>query len=184
MRDMDIRFFKDCFSRAELLALAELDGTFKPSNNPVIDFIERSRYCDQWYDESGSYDVWADADAKESGKKVDGKYIRLYPYMKMNSAMQEFYASMVEKFKIVECPYCLVSNESEMLAAFSLLGSGVHRLHEFPFIVGREPGFTFQSAGDRKISDYIYFERRQIYRYVKKEIPTAVGGKYTIQELR
>ena len=183
MNRQEIRFFKDCFPDAELLALAALDGTFKPSDSPVIDFAERNRNRDQWYDTSGSYDVWADSKAKESGRKEDGKYIRLYPYMKMNGSMEDFYASMVAKFKVVECPYCLVSNETEMKAAFSLIGSGVHRLHEFPFIVGREPGFTFQSKASDSIADYILFERRQIYRYVQKEIPASVG-EYTVQQLR
>lgn len=46
------------------------------------------------------------------------------------------------------CPYYLVTNEDEEARVRkALFGYKVERLHDYPFIIGREPGFTFQAKG-------------------------------------
>jgi hypothetical protein len=46
------------------------------------------------------------------------------------------------------CPYYIVNDEAELLRVRKALGGyDLERLHPFPFIVGREPGFTFQCKG-------------------------------------
>jgi len=182
----EIRFYKNFFTDAQVIELARLDDVFVGSGDVQVKFHPRNQHC-HWYDDSGSYQVYSGKEPSWHAK-TSVTNCRLHPHMDrgdMNAAQMELYLKMVNAAcKVVECPYVVIESEDQMAPAFSVLGRGVHRLHKFPFIVGREPGFTFQ-AKMKEMSDYIDFEYKRILRYVRKEIPqgTPVGG-YETQPLR
>jgi hypothetical protein len=75
------------------------------------------------------------------------------------------------KPKSVECPYWIVNSKEEKEIIQTLTGYHWPEIgHKFPYIIGREPMFSFQGSTTQEMNDYLDKDENIIYHYVLKTI--------------
>lgn len=77
------------------------------------------------------------------------------------------------EYKIIEVP-CYVITNGEDLKQFCNKYGRLSPLYLYPFIAGREPGFTFQSSVEEmRYEDSVFHNTKEIYHYVAKTLNPA-----------
>lgn len=185
-KEIEVSFCKGFFTDAQIIEIAKFDDVFKCGPSPVVDFHEKNHIANEWHPYSGLYFVRnKSSDPGYSTSRTNADCCKVYPFMRMSDAQRDLYEAIVLSIcKVVECPYVVIECKEDLAPAFATLGHGVTPIHDYPFIVGREPCFTFQGK-EKDMHDYIDFERKQLLRYVRLEIVRG-GAKdnIVIQQLR
>ena len=64
---------------------------------------------------------------------------------------------------IINCPYYLINNESDLQKAKELYK--FKQIYDIPFIIGNEKGFVFQVDINSKMKDFQDKETNELYKY-------------------
>lgn len=75
--------------------------------------------------------------------------------------------------KVIDCPYYIVRNQKEKIAALRALGfsSIVDVGFDYPYVIGRQRKDVFQSQSTTLIEKTIDEETGEEIRYIKKDLP-------------
>lgn len=76
--------------------------------------------------------------------------------------------------KDIICPYWIVKNDLEKNKVLKLVNqSSIQEIHKYPYVIGKEPGFVFQSAdADKEIKAYELPNGEERYVYEKQVLDT------------
>lgn len=166
---MDIRFYKNTLSDAQIVELLKLDDDFKlTKGNLIITFKERQKGFDRWYDDSGSFDVF-NSERDKDCRNTETNYKRLYPFAKFNKAQIALYEKFIhENYTVKICPYWTLKNDDDKQKAVELLGEFEELNFQYPFVVGKEGSLFFQGKlYDMK--DFVSHDNKTIYKYELQE---------------
>ena len=143
---VELAFYKNTLSEAQIVEILRLDDNFKLSGLPVIEYRDR-KYGDHWYDKSGCIEVYQSQEIKDNRLYWDSRTRKTFnPYVKLNTQQLELYKEIITaKYQVMVCPYWIINNGQEKIYVREIVGSFEDLNFDYPFIIGKEGRTVFQS---------------------------------------